>query len=184
VVPVLMDEFGAIIDGYNRARACRELGINDYPVETRTGLSEEEKRALARKLNALRRHLSREQVRDLIADQLRDTPEWSNRRIAAGLGADHKTVGAVRGGMKGTGEIPQLEATVGRTASNAVRQADVSAKSLAHPTHPRTKIKTNRRRRTTALQNRRRRSVGQTRSGRPLGPPPRSGPSWLTPSTL
>jgi len=31
VVPVVMDEFGAILDGHNRARACRELGINDYP---------------------------------------------------------------------------------------------------------------------------------------------------------
>jgi len=32
VVPMVVDEFGAILDGHNRARACRELGINDYPV--------------------------------------------------------------------------------------------------------------------------------------------------------
>lgn len=44
VVPVVVDEFGAILDGHNRARACRELGINDYPVEMRSGLSEEERR--------------------------------------------------------------------------------------------------------------------------------------------
>jgi ParB-like nuclease domain len=113
IVAVLMDEFGTIIDGHNRARACRELGINDYPVEVLSGLSETDKRTLARKLNALRRHLSRDQVRQLIADQLKDTPEWANRRIGRELGVDHKTVGAVRGGLGSTGEIPQLEKTVG-----------------------------------------------------------------------
>src|SRR5260370_20257537 len=92
IVAVVVDEFGAILDGHNRAKACRELGINDYPVEVRSGLSEPEKRVLARNLNALRRHLTREQVRALIADLLRDTPDWSNRRIAGGPGLDHKTV--------------------------------------------------------------------------------------------
>ena len=73
-IPVLVDEYGAILDGHNRARACRELGINDYPVEVRSGLSEPEKRSLARKLNVLRGHLTRDQVRQLIADQLRGHP--------------------------------------------------------------------------------------------------------------
>jgi ParB-like chromosome segregation protein Spo0J len=95
VVPVLVDEYGTIIDGHNRARACRELGINDYPVQVQSGLSEEEKRALSRQLNALRRHLNRDQVRALIADQLRETPTWSNNRIAGGLGVDDKTVASV-----------------------------------------------------------------------------------------
>jgi hypothetical protein len=113
VVPVLVDEFGVIIDGHNRAQACRELGINDYPVEVRSGLSEAEKRTLARKLNVLRRHLSREQVRQLIGDQLRDTPEWADRRIGRELGVDHKTVAAVRADLGSTGEIPQLAKTVG-----------------------------------------------------------------------
>jgi hypothetical protein len=113
LVPVIVDEFGAILDGHNRARACRELGINDYPVEVRTGLSEAEKRVLARKVNVLRRHLTREQVRQLIGGQLRDTPEWSDRRIGDELGVDHKTVGAVRSTLGSTGEIPQLGKTIG-----------------------------------------------------------------------
>lgn len=86
LVPVIVDEFGAILDGHNRARACRELGINDYPVEVRSGLTEAEKRVLARKLNVLRRHLTREQVRQLIGDQLRDTPEWANSPHRSGIG--------------------------------------------------------------------------------------------------
>jgi ParB-like chromosome segregation protein Spo0J len=113
MVPVLVDEYGAIIDGHNRARACRELGINDYPVQVQSGLSEEEKRALSRQLNALRRHLSRDQVRALIADQLRETPTWSNNRIAGGLGVDDKTVAAVRAGLEATSEVPKLKKLVG-----------------------------------------------------------------------
>jgi ParB-like chromosome segregation protein Spo0J len=113
VVPVVVDEFGAILDGHNRARACRELGINDYPVEVRSGLSEADKRVFARKLNVLRRHLTRDQVRQLIGDQLRDPPEWADRRIGRELGVDHKTVGAVRAELGSIGEIPQLEKTVG-----------------------------------------------------------------------
>ena len=75
MVAVEVDENGQILDGHNRIRACRELGINDYPVVVRSGLSEVEKRIFARKANVLRRHLSRDQVRDLIGAQLRETPE-------------------------------------------------------------------------------------------------------------
>lgn len=113
VVPVVVDEFGAILDGHNRARACRELGINDYPVEVRSGLSEEEKRVFARKLNVLRRHLSRDQVRDLIVEQLKETPAWANNRIAGTLGVDDKTVATVRTGLEATSEIPKLDKLVG-----------------------------------------------------------------------
>ena len=113
IVPVIVDEFGAILDGHNRARACRELGINDYPVEVRSGLSEAEKRVLARKLNVLRRHMNREQVSSLISDQLRETPDWSNRRIGRELGVDHKTVGSVRADLIANRGIPRLEKTVG-----------------------------------------------------------------------
>jgi ParB-like chromosome segregation protein Spo0J len=132
VVPVLVDEFGAIIDGHNRARACRELGINDYPVQVQSGLSEEEKRALSRKLNALRRHLNRDQVRALIADQLRETPSWSNNRIAGGLGVDDKTVAAVRAGLEATSEVPKLKKLVGADGKERpVRQSGRKRSSIS-----------------------------------------------------
>jgi ParB-like chromosome segregation protein Spo0J len=130
IVAVVVDEFGAILDGHNRARACRELGINDYPVEVRSGLTEAEKRALARNLNVLRRHLTREQVRSLIADQLRDTPEWSNRRVAGGLGVDDKTVASVRMGLMATSEILQLDKTVG--TDGKARQAPAKRRRKNH----------------------------------------------------
>src|SRR5258708_6847165 len=97
LVPVELDEFGIILDGHHRARACRGPGINDYPTVVRRGMSEEEKRAHARKLNVLRRHLNREQTRALVEDQLLETPGWSNNRIGQMLGVDGKTITAVRG---------------------------------------------------------------------------------------
>lgn len=122
IVPIIVDEFGTIIDGHNRAQACRELGKNDYPTEVRAGLSEEEKRALSRKINALRRHLSRYQVRQLIADQIKETPTWSNNRIAGALGVDDKTVAAVRTNLEATSELPKLDRLTGADGKARLRK--------------------------------------------------------------
>lgn len=113
LIPVEYDDAGNILDGHHRVRACEELGISDWPRFVRKGMSEEEKRTHARQLNIARRHLSRDQKRELIAGQLKETPERSNRQVAAGLGVDHKTVQAVRNDSEATGEIPQLSKTVG-----------------------------------------------------------------------
>ena len=132
IVPVLVDEFGAILDGHNRARACRELGINDYPVDVRSGLSEVEKRALARELNVLRRHLSRDQVRALIAEQLKDTPDWADRRIGQKLGVDHKTVAEARARLLATGEIAQFDKLLGMDGKERpIRERKPTRKSAA-----------------------------------------------------
>jgi hypothetical protein len=63
--------------------------------------------------NVYRRHLTLDQKRDLIAAVLKAQPEKSNRTIAEQAKADHKTVGAVRDRLVSTGEIPQLDKTVG-----------------------------------------------------------------------
>jgi ParB-like chromosome segregation protein Spo0J len=96
LIPVEYDEHGNVLDGYHRLRACKELGLSAWPKFIRKGLSEEEKREHARQLNLARRHLNQEQKRQLIKDQLKDTPHRSNRQIAGGLGVDHKTVSAAR----------------------------------------------------------------------------------------
>lgn len=112
-VPVIYDEEGFIIEGHNRVAICEELGITDFPKEVKTGLSEQEKRDLARALNVQRRQLSRTEKQEAVRDQLRETPEMSDRQIAKALGVDHKTVGAQRESLEGTGEIPQFNETVG-----------------------------------------------------------------------
>jgi N6-adenosine-specific RNA methylase IME4/ParB-like chromosome segregation protein Spo0J len=113
LIPVEYDERGNVLDGHHRLQACKELGLTEWPKFIRKGLSEEEKRQHARQLNLARRHLNQEQKRHLIQGQLKDTPQRSNRQIASGLGVDHKTVSAARKDLEGTGEIPQLNKTIG-----------------------------------------------------------------------
>jgi hypothetical protein len=118
MVPVEYDDDGNILDGHHRVRAWTELvydgvALDTYPRVIREGLSEAQKRAHVRRLNILRRHLTQEQKRDLIRDQVRETPERSNRQVGAALGVDHKTVAPIREQLESTGEIPQSEARQG-----------------------------------------------------------------------
>lgn len=57
MVPVEVDEYGNLLDGHHRARACRELGLPAPPSITRIGLDEGAKVEHVLKLNLLRRHL-------------------------------------------------------------------------------------------------------------------------------
>lgn len=109
LVPVEYDEDSNILDGHHREKACIELGITDWPKIIRLGLSEFDKRAHARQLNLARRHLTSAQKRNLVRDQLRETPEKSSRQVASDLGVDHKTVGTQRNALEARGEIPHAE---------------------------------------------------------------------------
>lgn len=116
-VPVEKDEAGNILDGHHRVRACEELGIKNYPVIVRSGMTEAEKHLHIRKLNLARRHLTVEQRRTLIAEQLQETPEKSDRQIAKEFDVDHKTVGKVRQELEESGDVgkfPTSLDTLGR----------------------------------------------------------------------
>ena len=122
MVPIEFDEHGNILDGHHRLQICNELGIKDYPKVIRAGMTEEEKRTHARKLNMARRHLTQEQRRELICQQLRETPEKSDRQIAAGLGVSHVTVAARRNELERTGQIDQLKTNIGADGKERPRQ--------------------------------------------------------------
>lgn len=113
-VPVEYDETGHVLDGHHRIQICTELGIANWPRLVRYGLTDDEKLRHARRLNLDRRHLDREQKRDLIAEELRERPSDSDRAIAAGLGVNHETVGAERKRLESTGGIRQLDERTGR----------------------------------------------------------------------
>src|SRR3954447_17884722 len=101
LVPILVDGDGPvrlIIDGDHRKRIADELGY-DCPEVVRPGLTDQEKRTLARALNLARRQLDQAGKRAIVADQLRETPERSNRLIGRQLGVHHATVAAVRAGL-------------------------------------------------------------------------------------
>ena len=98
---------------FRSGRGVVHVGDREVPVEVRVGLSDADKQQLAEDLNLHRRHLSREQLRLFVERRLKRTPEQSNRRIAAELGVDKNTVESVRCGLQATGEIHQLNKTVG-----------------------------------------------------------------------
>lgn len=128
LVPILVDSDGPrrkIIDGNYRKQIAEELGY-DCPEIVQPNLDEDEKRTLARALNLARRQFTQDQKRELIADQLEETPDRSNRWVAKQLGVHHATVGAVRGELQSTGQIDQLDRTVGmdgrvRSAARTVK---------------------------------------------------------------
>jgi ParB-like nuclease domain len=112
LVPIIVDENKRIIDGTYRKTIADELGY-DCPEIVQEGLTQDEKRTLARALNLARRQLTQDQKRYLIAGQLQETPGRSNRWIGKQLGVSHPTVAAVRVDLEGTGKIIQLEETLG-----------------------------------------------------------------------
>jgi hypothetical protein len=127
-VPVVKDERGYILDGFARAQIAEELGY-ECPSVTVRGLTEQEKRSQVRALNLARRHLDHHARAQVIADELRENPNRSNRWIARALGVDDKVVGRVRAGMQATAAGPQLHFTLGSdgkyrpaTRSNGVHE--------------------------------------------------------------
>jgi ParB-like chromosome segregation protein Spo0J len=115
LVPILVTVKGnrrRIIDGNYRKAIADELGYH-CPEIVLDDLTEEDQRTMARALNLARRQLTTEQKRQLIADQLQETPDRSNRWIAKQLGVSHVTVASVRTEMEGTGQVVQLIRTLG-----------------------------------------------------------------------
>jgi len=127
LVAVEIDEADAILDGHHRVELWTELRaegvkIGPYPFIVRDGWTEQQKRTHVRQLNLSRRHLSQEQRRQLIAAQLAEVPEASNRQVARDLGVSHHTVEGVRTNLEATGQIAQSvtrQGADGRTINTA-----------------------------------------------------------------
>lgn len=115
LVPILVDSDGPrrrIIDGNHRRQIAIELGY-DCPETVVSDLPEEELRSLARALNLARRQLNSTQKREIIAQQLRETPQHTNRVIAKLLGVSHPTVASVRADLAAVGKVYQQDRRVG-----------------------------------------------------------------------
>jgi hypothetical protein len=113
-VPVEYDDAGNIIDGHHRVRACQELGIADWPRITRPYTDDKAKRTQARELNFRRRHMSRDVLRALIAEELKENPVRSDRQVAEKLGVSHHTVNTIRADMEAGGQIAHHDEHVGK----------------------------------------------------------------------
>ncbi len=111
--PIILDENSQIIDGRRRKRIADQLGLH-CPAMLIDGLTRDQKRELALELNMCRKDYSRTQKAVLIKNLLRWSSSQSNRRIAALVCCDHKTVEKYRRELQERGEIPQLDARIGK----------------------------------------------------------------------
>ena len=128
LVPIIVSPGGEIIDGHHRAEIARRLGIvcpevvkHGEPAELRT---------FAYSLNLNRRHLTREQRRDLIAQSLRQDPHLADREHARRTGASPTTVGAVRDRLEAAGDVSKLDTrtdSLGRQQPARYALEDVAA---------------------------------------------------------
>jgi hypothetical protein len=109
-----------ILDGRNRYRACKDLGIEPT---FRDWQGNGSPRAFVVSMNLHRRHLTNEQRRTIIALLLKEDPWQSDRQIADAAKVDHKTVGKVREALITSGELPHLKTTKGKDDKERVRRA-------------------------------------------------------------
>lgn len=111
--PVVQDQYGNVIDGLERLAIADELGLRTYPVRTLHCPDERTRRHLRLQLNCNRRQLTRQQKRAIVAEELIQSPDLSDRYVAALIGVSHRTVAAVRADLERTGQIARLTAKLG-----------------------------------------------------------------------
>jgi hypothetical protein len=138
LVPILVTDEGQrrrIIDGNYRKAIADELGY-ECPEIVQSGLSDEKQRTLARALNLARRQLTQEQKRQLIADQLQEAPERSNRWIGKQLGVSHPTVASVREELEATGKVFQFGKTIGEDGKSRPGRFSKNPLRSSHDYYP------------------------------------------------
>ncbi len=94
-VPITVDQHGRILDGHNRFRIAGELGI-ECPRVVQVVADDDDALDRAVELNCARRHLTQEQVRQVVAAEIGRRPDQSDRQIARRVGCSPTTVGTVR----------------------------------------------------------------------------------------
>ncbi|CAN7370137.1 DNA methyltransferase [Knoellia sp. LjRoot47] len=122
LVPVEITEDGEVLDGTERLRAARELGITSYPRVVRSGLTAQERIAHRLAVNTHRRHLTASQRRAAVL-ALSDATGWSTRRLSAATGVSQSTVARILGAVpdEPTGEpsgspvIPRVTGADGKS---------------------------------------------------------------------
>src|SRR5262249_32996496 len=130
---------GMILDGRNRYRALRTLGLDPEQIRDRLCVTKDcidehhgGPAAYVISANIHRRHLTTEQKRELITKLIKAAPEKSDRQIAAAAKVDHKTVGVARARVEGRGEVPHVE-----------ERTDTKGRKQPARKQPRARAKTN-----------------------------------------
>ena len=112
--PIIVDEDGQIVDGWQRYTICQELGIF-CPRQVRKFATEAEKFELALMRNCSRRQLNRTQKKALISTYLQVDSRISDNWLATIIGGISKNnVAQVRVDLIATGSIKQHKTLRGR----------------------------------------------------------------------
>lgn len=90
LVPVAVDEKMQVIDGINRIKAASELEHRSIPIHVHAGVTANEKKELAIRLNAFRRHWSQDERLAMTVALRRE--KYSLRRIGKLLNLSHETI--------------------------------------------------------------------------------------------
>lgn len=102
-VPIVVSQGGRIIDGHHRDEIARKHDRH-CPRQTVDG-TESELRNMAFRLNINRRHFTREQKRELIAESLKADPQLSDNEHKNRTGTSWATVNAVRSELEESSQI-------------------------------------------------------------------------------
>jgi hypothetical protein len=129
-VPIVVDENGVVIDGHHRKRIAESFGLS-LPTSVRSGLTNAEKRSLALSLNVDRRHLSREQRRELVAASLIADPQLADREHARRTGVSPSTVGTIRSELEDDGQVSKLDSRI--SADGRERPASQPPRPIVDP---------------------------------------------------
>jgi ParB-like chromosome segregation protein Spo0J len=120
---------GKILDGNNRYRACSLAGVE--PTFADFSGDDSKAKAFVISANIHRRHLSRDQRKQIVEMLLVLDPTKSNRQIAEEAKVSHHTVEPVRAELEATGQIAQLGSTKGADGKTRKRQGKPKGKSGA-----------------------------------------------------
>lgn len=121
LVPVLIDDGGDIIDGHHRAEIADRLGI-EYLQITKVG-TPAELRTLAYSLNLHRRHLSREQKRELVETSLKADPQLSDREHSRRTSVSPTTAAKVRSDLEESDQLDTFSTRVDPRTGNVSQSA-------------------------------------------------------------
>lgn len=125
-VPILVAADGAIVDGHHRDEIARKHNL--HCPRTVSDKSEQELRGLAFSLNLHRRHLTREQKRQIVAESIKADPQLSDREHGRRTGVSGNTAAAVRRDLEATAQVEQSDVRV--SGDGRVRPATQPPRSI------------------------------------------------------
>lgn len=120
-VPILVAADGTIVDGHHRDEIARKHNL--HCPRTISDKGEQELRGLAFSLNLHRRHLSREQKRQIVAESIKADPQLSDREHGRRTGVSKNTAAAVRDELTESGQIDHFAERIDPRTGNASQPA-------------------------------------------------------------